>query len=273
MHYYKFNIGDYASHTGHLDPIEDIAYRRMLDWHYLHESALPDSVEQIARLIRMRTHCESIANVLREFFTLGEFGWSQAKAMQEIDAYNEKSEKAKKSAAARWGSKPVKSNANALRTECERNANHKPLTTNHKTLTKKQETGNKSIVEQSSTCEVFEHWQTVLNHPRSKLDAKRKRVIQAALKTGYSVEDLKAAISGCSKTPHNMGQNERGQKYDDIGLILRDAGQIDRFIGNNENAPTPQAQARPMSRIEQVRANLENPALNVINQNEVLGHE
>lgn len=269
MHYYKFNIGDYASHTGHLDPIEDIAYRRMLDWHYLHESALPDSVEQIARLIRMRTHCEPIANVLREFFTLGEFGWFQAKAMQEIEAYNEKSEKAKKSAAARWGSKPVKSNANALRTECERNANHKPLTTNHKPLTKKQPS------EQSSqeVGAVFQHWQTVLNHPRSKLDAKRKRVIQSALKTGYTVDDLKSAISGCSKTPHNMGENERGQKYDDIGLILRDAGQIDRFIGNDDNAPTPQVQQRPLSRIEQAQANLNNPALNVINQNEVIGHD
>lgn len=28
MHYYNFHIGDYASHTRHLSPIEDIAYRR-----------------------------------------------------------------------------------------------------------------------------------------------------------------------------------------------------------------------------------------------------
>lgn len=134
MHYYKFSIGDYASHTAHLDPMEDIAYRRMLDWHYLHESALPESVEQIARLIRMRTHCEEIANVLREFFTLGEFGWEQPKAVGEIESYRLKSEKAKKSAEARWASKPIESNANALRTECEGNANHKPLTTNQEPL-------------------------------------------------------------------------------------------------------------------------------------------
>ncbi|MCP4984979.1 MAG: YdaU family protein, partial [Colwellia sp.] len=47
MHYYQFNIGDYTSHTSHLDPLEDIAYRRMLDWVYLHESPLPLSVKQI----------------------------------------------------------------------------------------------------------------------------------------------------------------------------------------------------------------------------------
>ena len=138
MHYYKFNIGDYASHTQHLEPIEDIAYRRMLDWVYLHESPLPDSPEQIARLIRMRTHCEDIANVLREFFTLTDHGWMQEKASVEIDAYKSKSDKAKASAAARWSKKPIKPDANALRSECEGNANHKPLTTNQEPLTKKQ---------------------------------------------------------------------------------------------------------------------------------------
>jgi uncharacterized protein YdaU (DUF1376 family) len=138
MHYYKFNIGDYASHTQHLDPIEDIAYRRMLDWVYLHESPLPDSPEQIGRLIRMRTHSECIAVVLREFFVLTDHGWMQEKADSEIQAYNEKSTKAKASAAARWAKKPIKSDANALRTECEGNANHKPLNTNHKPVTKNQ---------------------------------------------------------------------------------------------------------------------------------------
>ena len=34
MHFYQFNIGDYASHTRHLNPIEDIAYRRLLDIYY-----------------------------------------------------------------------------------------------------------------------------------------------------------------------------------------------------------------------------------------------
>jgi uncharacterized protein YdaU (DUF1376 family) len=135
MHYYKFNISDYASHTAHLEPIEDIAYRRMLDWHYLHESALPDSIEQIARIIRMRTHCEVIKTVLHEFFTLSDYGWEQYKAVSEISAYKLKSDKAKKSAEARWSKKPIPTDANALRTECEGNANHKPLNTKQEPLT------------------------------------------------------------------------------------------------------------------------------------------
>jgi uncharacterized protein YdaU (DUF1376 family) len=148
MHYYKFNIGDYASHTQHLEPLEDIAYRRMLDWIYLHESPLPDSPEQIARLIRMRTHCEDVANVLREFFTLTDHGWMQEKASVEIDAYKDKSTKAKASAAARWAKKPIEPNANALRPECEGNANHKPLTTNQEPLTNTKDMSTSSPVTQ-----------------------------------------------------------------------------------------------------------------------------
>ena len=136
MHYYKFNIGDYTSHTSHLDPLEDITYRRMLDWLYLHESPLPDSIDQIARLIRMRTHNECIEIVLREFFKLTDYGWIQENAMNEIDAYKEKSQKAKASAEARWAKKPIKPDANALRSECESNANHKPLTINQEPINK-----------------------------------------------------------------------------------------------------------------------------------------
>jgi len=146
MHYYKFNIGDYASHTQHLDEIEDLAYRRMLDWCYLHESPLPDDPKQVSRLIRMRSHSESIAVVLQEFFLLGDFGWYQPKVMREIDQYKDKSKKAKASAEARWAKKPIKSDANALQTESECNANHKPRTINQEPLTKNHNTKQKPKV-------------------------------------------------------------------------------------------------------------------------------
>lgn len=135
MHYYKFNIGDYASHTAHLEPLEDIAYRRMIDWLYLNEIPLPKSIPEIGRLIRMRSHSDCIANVLREFFEAHSDGYRQPRIERELQEYAEKSEKARKSAKKRWDKKPSKqaalADANALRTECERNANHKPLTNNH----------------------------------------------------------------------------------------------------------------------------------------------
>lgn len=131
MHYYKFNIGDYQSHTAHLEPLEDIAYRRMIDWCYLHEKPLPPSIEEISRLIRMRSHSDCIANVLREFFIEHEDGYFCKRIEKEIEAYNEKSEKAKASAEARWlKTKKKIDNANALQTESECNANQEPLTIN-----------------------------------------------------------------------------------------------------------------------------------------------
>jgi len=129
MHYYQFHIGDYASHTSHLNENEDLAYRRMLDYCYLNEIGLPPTVEEIARLIRMRTHSESIANVLREFFVLHDDGvYRQFRVEQQIADFRGKSDKAKKAARKRWEN----TDANALPTHSERNANHKPITNNHK---------------------------------------------------------------------------------------------------------------------------------------------
>ena len=61
--------------------------------------------------------------------------------------------------------------------------------------------------------------------------------IRAALKIGYDISDLKTAIDGCMKTPHNIGKNDRGQVYDGLHIILKDADQIDRFMGNAKKPP------------------------------------
>lgn len=221
MHYYKFNIGDYASHTQHLEPLEDIAYRRMLDWIYLHESPLPDSPEQIARLIRMRTHCEDIANVLREFFTLTDYGWMQEKASIEIDAYKDKSNKAKASAAARWAKKPTIVNANALRTECEGNANQEPETINQEPLNNKQDYEI-----------VFEFWKEVMQkNARTTLNKDRASKIKARLKEGYSVDEIKLAISNCSTDPWHIEK-----KVNDIEYICRNQQHLDRFLESGQQS-------------------------------------
>jgi hypothetical protein len=87
--------------------------------------------------------------------------------------------------------------------------------------------------------EVFSYWQQVLEHPKAKLDLKRQRAIKQALKTGYTVEQLKQAIDGCAKSPFNMGQNERNKRFDDISLILRDASHIEGFISDITNPSVP----------------------------------
>jgi len=158
MHYYQFNIGDYKSHTDHLDPIEDIAYRRMIDHCYLHESLLPLDIKEISRVIRMRTHCDVIQNILDEFFYKKDDGYFCKRIEKEIKAFKDKSKKAKASAKARWdkptNSKASKSmrthsdgNADAKRSVCDGNAKHKPLNINHKPITNNQSNTKKASID------------------------------------------------------------------------------------------------------------------------------
>lgn len=81
---------------------------------------------------------------------------------------------------------------------------------------------------------IFNHWKVKTGHHRANLDAKRTARIKAASKMGYSPEELIQAIDGCCKTPHNMGKNDRGERYDSIDVIFRSADQIDRFIRNDK---------------------------------------
>lgn len=78
--------------------------------------------------------------------------------------------------------------------------------------------------------EVFEHWRKAMKKTGTvKFDDKRKRAVKARLNDGYSVADLKLAIDGCSITPHNMGVNERQERFDDLELICRNGGNVERF--------------------------------------------
>lgn len=93
---------------------------------------------------------------------------------------------------------------------------------------------------------IFEFWKTTFNHPRSVMDPKRKKLITAALKI-YSVDDLKEAIIGCSKTPHNIGKNDNNQVYDGLHIILKDSDNIERFMNNAGNKnPAGQPPMRPL---------------------------
>lgn len=84
MNYYPFHIGDFAAHTAHLSWEEDIAYRRMLDWYYLNEKALPLDVVKVARLVRMPKSLKAIQVVLDEFFVNSEDGWHNKRADEEL---------------------------------------------------------------------------------------------------------------------------------------------------------------------------------------------
>ena len=129
MHYYQFHIGDYMSHTRHLSLYEDLAYRRLLDFYFLHEQ--PIKHRDIARQIGMRDHEEDVLTVLNEFFLSTPDGFVNPRADKEINQYKEFSAAGKRGAAKRWGTPPDgEANSPPNATPIATN-NHKPLTNNH----------------------------------------------------------------------------------------------------------------------------------------------
>ncbi len=76
----------------------------------------------------------------------------------------------------------------------------------------------------------FQHWQIIHDYKRARLDEKRRKLIKDRLKDGYSLQDLADAVSGCFLSAFHMGDNDRGNRFNDLGLILRDSAHVDRFI-------------------------------------------
>lgn len=169
MFYYLFHIGDYQSHTNHLSELEDLAYRRMLDWYYLHERPLPCDPDEVGRIIRMRSHSDCIANVLREFFTLTDDGWVSHRVVEEIKRTKDKSEKASASAKSRWHKEKQADDANALRTQSEGNApnTQDPIPKNQEHKTERSPKGSRL---QAATLDP--EWEKYCRERRPDLDPK-----------------------------------------------------------------------------------------------------
>ncbi len=77
---------------------------------------------------------------------------------------------------------------------------------------------------------VFDHWKSVMNCPKAKLDSKRRKKIEVAYQLGFSTEELKQAIEGCASSKWHMGENDQKRQYNGIDLIFRDTEHIEKFI-------------------------------------------
>lgn len=248
MHYYQFNIGDYVKDTQHLTEMEDLAYRRMLDLYYRSESELPGSVEEIARLIRMRSHCDCIALVLQEFFERTATGYANSRVEKEISAFKAKSEKAKASAKSRWSKNNNLQNANALPTQSEGNANHKPLTINQyipPIVPQVGDSGDAEIITVKQKRKPSNDYSGVMSKyneisngrlpAAEKVTQKRKRAIDKLL------AELKEPTVECAENyfhaffekarPFYFGDNDRGWKAD-FDYVLR----VETMIKTKEGA-------------------------------------
>jgi len=85
--WYAFYPKDYAADTAHLSFIEDAAYRRLIDYYYLCERALPKDVDRLLRVCRAQVPAEidAVAYVLAEFFDLTPDGYVHHRIEQELE--------------------------------------------------------------------------------------------------------------------------------------------------------------------------------------------
>jgi|688.fasta_scaffold340022_1 uncharacterized protein YdaU (DUF1376 family) len=129
MHYFQFNIGDYASHTRHLSLLEDLAYRRLLDVYYLKDGALVGTAAEVARQIGMRDHIAEVEQVLQDFFIAdNQGGWGHTRCDAEIAHFRDKSLKASNA-----GRASAQRRNNGRSTDAQPTNNQQPITNNQET--------------------------------------------------------------------------------------------------------------------------------------------
>lgn len=192
MHYYQHHIGDFIKDTTHLDDHQLATYLRMLWAYYTSESPISSDFEDVA--FAMRTDEKTVRLLLRHFFTESPDGWHHTRCDKEIADYREKAEKAQKAANARW------SNAKAMRTHSERNAdepvfdaNQEPRTNNQEPVKRQRATVVAPPVGVSDSV-----WQDFVRHRKAKKAQVTQTVIDGiqreADKAGWTME---AALREC----------------------------------------------------------------------------
>jgi uncharacterized protein YdaU (DUF1376 family) len=198
MHYYQFHIGDYKSHTHHLSLLEDLAYRRLLDFYFLHEK--PIKHRDVARQIGMREHEEDVMTVLNEFFISTEDGFVSPRADKEIKQYKEFAEAGKRGAAKRWGTPPngeaiSPPNATPIAT-----INQEPITTNHKP---KKDSATIVACPLDVSQQVWDDWVTLRKSKKAPIT---KTVLDGAIveakKLGWTLEQF--LIEWCNRSSQGL---------------------------------------------------------------------
>lgn len=146
VHYYEHHIGDYAKDTGHLSITEHGAYRKLLDWCYASERALPDDLNEVFRIAGAIDRREKAAakRVVEEFFNcVSPDGRRNKRAMAEIARFKAKSSKARESVAHRWQSERntvVDTNVSRTQNDGYTTRARVPLTNNQEPITRSSPT-------------------------------------------------------------------------------------------------------------------------------------
>lgn len=334
MHYYGFHPAKFNHETKHLDDMQELVYRRLIDEYMTSEQPLTTDFDKLAWRMRCKTDemKQALQIVLDEFFVIKKL---KATGDKEPMYHHERMDKELKGYKFRNGNTnkttsqlqtSINATTNEVQTDTSDNTNknatdikkaflinslknqgvkantrmkiselqalfdeHCKQTTNEvqtdtNTNTNQVQTGtndtnailptqnhnqeqepvtNNQNKYNAEVLEIFEFWVGTFGKDRNKtkLSNIRKRKIVQRLEQGYTVDDIKNAIVGCSKSDYHLNG-----EYTDIELICRDEVHIDRFLGIKSKQTAPQQQLRqfggvndPLAVNQQWQTNQNNP--------------
>lgn len=209
MNWYPFHLGDYLSHTRHLTEMQDLAYRRILDWYYLHEKAPKATVPALAAMIGLPMYEEDVRVVLEQFFEETDGRWVNKRAEEELERYHARrrsaSDAGRRSAATRGKilndrSTTVEQPFNDRSTTVQPPSTDLQLTTTT-TTTKEEESARARRSRVSVSCpeevspDIWEGWLAIRKAKRAPVSELALELLrEEAAKVGWTVE---AALKEC----------------------------------------------------------------------------
>lgn len=206
MHYFQFNIGDYASHTRHLSLIEDLAYRRLLDLYYLKDGEIYGDEAEVARQIGMRVNVSEVKQVLMDFFVIDGDRWSHSRCDAEIAHFRQKSEKASNA-----GKASAERRSNVRSTDVQPTNNQEPITNNQQPVIHSNECMSETPVSDEAEIkikDVVEEWNHIaakLGKPKVRDLTPSRRQLLKARTVEYSFEDFVTVFNAIERSKFLRG--------------------------------------------------------------------
>lgn len=140
LNHYPRHIGDYLKKTIGLTMLQDGAYTRALDLYYSEEQQLPPKP-----LLYLHLRCqgkadrEAVDYVLVKYFEETPTGYRHGRCEEELQAQRERTARAAKGAAAKWGQAPPEHEPSIAQASPKHvlASSHKPVTINQESTTKR----------------------------------------------------------------------------------------------------------------------------------------
>lgn len=200
----KFYPSDWLSGTRGLNAVETGVYITLIATMYEGERPVPNEPKRLARQLGMTPAAldKTLKALLeRGKIVLTEEGFWKNRVGKEIKIRSEKSEAAAQSASKRWSKtteKQSSDDANAMPTQCERNA------TDDATRNQIPEERDKSLSKAHATKTVDAIWAKLPKRKRSLTSkAKLLKPVTQLLKAGHDAERILTAVSRCYSEPRH----------------------------------------------------------------------